>query len=92
MKQCYQADLLRTLANEDNMIALWKKMKESEHINHSMALQCVDTLLDYVGQRGFEYSDITAASKIHTAVRRSLNNSQKQATITKYFSKYTSVV
>jgi hypothetical protein len=27
MKQCYQSDLLRTLANEDdNIIALWKKM------------------------------------------------------------------
>jgi hypothetical protein len=34
-----------------------------------------------MGQRGFEYSNITAARKIHTAMRRSLNCSQKQVTI-----------
>jgi hypothetical protein len=45
------------------------------------------TLLDCMGQRGFEYSDITAARKIHTAVRRSPNSLQKQANITHYFSK-----
>jgi hypothetical protein len=31
------------------------------------------TLLDYMGQRGFEYSDITATRKVHTSMRRSLN-------------------
>jgi hypothetical protein len=46
-------------------------------ISHSMVLQCVDTLLDYMGQRGLKYSDIAAARKIRTAVRRSLNSSQK---------------
>jgi hypothetical protein len=56
-------------------------------ISHSMALQCVHTLLDYMGQRGLEYTDITAARKICTAVSSSLNSSQKQATITNYFSK-----
>jgi hypothetical protein len=40
-----------------------------------------------MGQRRFEYSDITAARKIHTAMKRSLNSSQKQVTITHYFSK-----
>jgi hypothetical protein len=49
-------------------------------------LQYVDTL-DYMGHRGFKYSDITAAMKIRTAVRRSLNSSQKQATIINCFSK-----
>jgi hypothetical protein len=43
------------------------------------------TLLEYMDQRGFEYSDITAARK--TCAARSLSNSQKQATITHYFSK-----
>jgi hypothetical protein len=28
------------------------------------------TLLNYMGHRGFEYSDIRATRKIHTAVRR----------------------
>jgi hypothetical protein len=64
-----------------------KNKDKAVSISHSMALQCVDTLLDYMGQRGFEYSDITATRKIHTAVRRSLNSSQKPVTITNYFSK-----
>jgi hypothetical protein len=66
----------------------WKdKSKEgqsNECISHSMSLQCVDTLLDYMGQTGLKYSDITAARKIRTAVRRSLHSSQKQLTITHY--------
>jgi hypothetical protein len=45
--------------------------QNSEHISHSMALQCI-ALLDYMGEKGFKYSDITAARKIHTAMRRSL--------------------
>jgi hypothetical protein len=57
------------------------------HISHSMALECVNIWWDYMGQRGFEYIDITVASKIHTAVSSSLNSSQKQATIANYFSK-----
>jgi hypothetical protein len=60
---------------------------ESVHVSHSMMLQCVGTLLDYMGHRGFEYSNITAAGNIRTAVRSCLNTSQKQATITNYFSK-----
>jgi hypothetical protein len=54
-------------------------------ISHSMVLQCVDTLPVYMGQRGFEYSDVTTARKIYTATRRSLSSFQKQATITEYF-------
>jgi hypothetical protein len=45
-------------------------------VSHSTVPQYL-TLLDYMGQRGFEYSDITAASTIHTAVRN-----LKQFTIT----------
>jgi hypothetical protein len=40
--------------------------ESSECVSHSMMLQCADTLLDYLGRRGFKY-DITAARKIHTA-------------------------
>jgi hypothetical protein len=64
-----------------------KKKEKTEFVSHSMALQCVYTLLEYMGHRGFKYSDIIAARKIHTTVRRSLNSSQKQATITNYFSR-----
>jgi hypothetical protein len=36
-----------------------------------------------MGQWGFEYDDITAMKIIQTAVRRNLNNSQKQTNIIK---------
>jgi hypothetical protein len=64
-----------------------KETVVSASVSHGMVLQCVDTLLDYMGQRGFEYSDITATSKIDTAMIRSLNSSQKQAPISNCFSK-----
>jgi hypothetical protein len=44
--------------------------ESSECISHNMVLQCVDTVLKYMGQRGFEYSDITATRKIRTIRRR----------------------
>jgi hypothetical protein len=64
-----------------------EERESSECVSHSMALHCVDTTTDYMGKRRVEYSDIKAARKIRTAVRRSLSSSQKQATITNYFSK-----
>jgi hypothetical protein len=45
-----------------------------------------------MGQTRFQYNDITAARKIHTAMRRSLNHSQKPVTITNCFSKQTLIV
>ncbi|GBM09705.1 hypothetical protein AVEN_186410-1 [Araneus ventricosus] len=36
-------------------------LNEENKISHSAALQSVETLLDYMGQRGFDYDDITAA-------------------------------
>jgi hypothetical protein len=38
-------------------------------------IQCVDTLLCYVDQSGFEDSDNTATRKIQTVMKRSQNNS-----------------
>ncbi|GBN81644.1 hypothetical protein AVEN_256535-1 [Araneus ventricosus] len=35
-------------------------LNEGNTIFHSAALQSVETLLDYMGQRGFDYGDITA--------------------------------
>lgn len=62
------------------------KSEEEGEWSEIMAMQCVDTLQDYMCQKGSRYSHITAARKIHTAVRNKLNSSQKQATITNCFS------
>ncbi|GBM61789.1 hypothetical protein AVEN_18346-1 [Araneus ventricosus] len=35
-------------------------LNEGNTVSHSAALQSVETLLDYMGQRGFDYGDITA--------------------------------
>jgi hypothetical protein len=46
-----------------------------------------NALLDYMGQRRFEYSEIMATRKIHAVVSSNLNSSQEQVSITNYFSK-----
>jgi hypothetical protein len=45
-----------------------EEREDSEHVSHSTALQCTDALLNYMGQRGFKYSDITAVTNFHTTV------------------------
>ncbi|GBM12425.1 hypothetical protein AVEN_55269-1 [Araneus ventricosus] len=37
-------------------------LNEGNTISHSVALQSVEILLDYTGQRGFDCGDITASS------------------------------
>ncbi|GBM13445.1 hypothetical protein AVEN_242295-1 [Araneus ventricosus] len=44
-------------------------LNEGNTISHSAALQSVETLLDYMGQRGFDYGDITAVRKICVDIR-----------------------
>ncbi|GBM79287.1 hypothetical protein AVEN_134076-1 [Araneus ventricosus] len=39
-------------------------LNEGNTISHSAALQSVETLLDYMGQRGIDYGDITAVRKM----------------------------
>ncbi|GBL93223.1 hypothetical protein AVEN_42669-1 [Araneus ventricosus] len=39
-------------------------LNEKNTISHSAALQSVEILLDYMGQRGFDYGDITAVRRI----------------------------
>ncbi|GBM89790.1 hypothetical protein AVEN_270238-1 [Araneus ventricosus] len=39
-------------------------LNEGNAISHSAVLQSVETLLDYMGQRGFDYGGITAVRKI----------------------------
>ncbi|GBN40979.1 hypothetical protein AVEN_807-1 [Araneus ventricosus] len=59
---------------------------EGNTISHSAALQSVETLLDYMGQRGFDYGDITAVRKICVDVRQEMNKHKKQRRITDFLS------
>ncbi|GBM82182.1 hypothetical protein AVEN_178939-1 [Araneus ventricosus] len=59
-------------------------LNEGNTISHSAALQPVETLLDYMGQRGFAYGDITAVRKICAYIRQEMNKEQKQRRITDF--------
>ncbi|GBO37763.1 hypothetical protein AVEN_131851-1 [Araneus ventricosus] len=61
-------------------------LNEENTISHSAALQSVETLLDYMGQRGFHYADITAVRKICVDIRQEMNKEQKQRSITDFLS------
>ncbi|GBN45510.1 hypothetical protein AVEN_105984-1 [Araneus ventricosus] len=60
-------------------------LNEGNTISHSASLQSVETLLDYMGQRGFDYDDITAVRKICVDIRQEMNKQQKQRLITEFF-------
>ncbi|GBM67113.1 hypothetical protein AVEN_59329-1 [Araneus ventricosus] len=60
-------------------------LNEGNTISHSAALPSVETLLDYMGQRGFDYGDITAVRKICVDKRQEMNKQQKQRRITDFF-------
>ncbi|GBM44119.1 hypothetical protein AVEN_242225-1 [Araneus ventricosus] len=60
-------------------------LNEGNTIYHSAALQSVETLLDYMGQRGFDYDGITTVRKICVDVRQEMNKQQKQRGITIFF-------
>ncbi|GBM56270.1 hypothetical protein AVEN_70726-1 [Araneus ventricosus] len=59
-------------------------LNEGNTISHSAALQSVEALLDYMGQRGFDYGDITAVPKIGVDIRQEMNKQQKQRRITDF--------
>ncbi|GBO37403.1 hypothetical protein AVEN_182825-1 [Araneus ventricosus] len=59
-------------------------LNEGNTISHSAALQCVETLLDYMGQRGFDYRDISAVRKRCVDIRQEMNKQQKQRRITDF--------
>ncbi|GBM29497.1 hypothetical protein AVEN_212231-1 [Araneus ventricosus] len=59
-------------------------LNEGNTISHSAALQSVESLLDYMGQRGFVYSDITAVRKRCVYIRQEMNKQQKQRRITDF--------
>ncbi|GBN90252.1 hypothetical protein AVEN_162397-1 [Araneus ventricosus] len=52
-------------------------LNEGNTISLSAALQSVETFLDYMGQRGFDYGDITAVRKICVDIRQGMNKQQK---------------
>ncbi|GBN69152.1 hypothetical protein AVEN_130046-1 [Araneus ventricosus] len=56
---------------------------EGNTISHSAALQSVKTLLYYMGQRGFDYGDITAVRKSCVDIQE-MNKQQKQRRITDF--------
>ncbi|GBN72953.1 hypothetical protein AVEN_49231-1 [Araneus ventricosus] len=60
-------------------------LNEGNTIYHSATLQSVETLLDYMGQRGFEYGDITAVRKICVDIRQEMNKEEIQRRITDFF-------
>ncbi|GBM94168.1 hypothetical protein AVEN_165792-1 [Araneus ventricosus] len=60
-------------------------LNEGNTISHSASLQSVETLLDYMGQRGFDYGGITAVRKICVNVRQEMNKQQKQRCIAGFF-------
>ncbi|GBN15619.1 hypothetical protein AVEN_102095-1 [Araneus ventricosus] len=51
-------------------------LNEGNTISHSAALQSMETLLDYMEQRGFDYGDITAVRKICVDIRQEMNKEQ----------------
>ncbi|GBM28589.1 hypothetical protein AVEN_265035-1 [Araneus ventricosus] len=60
-------------------------LNEGNTISHSAALQSVETFLDYMGRRGFDYGDITVVRKICVDIRQEMNKQQKQRLITDFF-------
>ncbi|GBN34250.1 hypothetical protein AVEN_243153-1 [Araneus ventricosus] len=52
-------EILQKLVNGESSSADAEDiLNERNTISHSAALQSVETLLDYMGQRGFDYGDI----------------------------------
>ncbi|GBN88108.1 hypothetical protein AVEN_191989-1 [Araneus ventricosus] len=75
-------EILQNLDNGESAISDAEDvLNEGNTISHSAALQSVETLLDYVGQRGFDYGDITAVRKICVDMRQEMNKEQKQRRI-----------
>ncbi|GBO21300.1 hypothetical protein AVEN_251625-1 [Araneus ventricosus] len=48
-------------------------LNEGNIVSQSAALQSVETLLDYMGQSGFDNGDITAVRKICVDIRQEMN-------------------
>ncbi|GBM15112.1 hypothetical protein AVEN_242158-1 [Araneus ventricosus] len=64
-------EILQKLDNEESASTDAEDvLNEGNTISHSAALQSVvETLLGYMGQRGFDFGDITAVRKICVDIR-----------------------
>ncbi|GBL90344.1 hypothetical protein AVEN_178795-1 [Araneus ventricosus] len=60
-------------------------LNEGNTISHSVALQSVETLLDYMEQKEFDYGDITAVRQICVNIRKEMNKQKKQRRIADFF-------
>ncbi|GBN76732.1 hypothetical protein AVEN_108146-1 [Araneus ventricosus] len=58
-------------------------LNEGNTASHSAALQSVEILLDYMGQKGFDYGDITAVRKICVDIQE-MKKQQEQKRITNF--------
>ncbi|GBN40521.1 hypothetical protein AVEN_15256-1 [Araneus ventricosus] len=78
-------EILQKLDNEEAAsIDAEDTLNEGNTVSHSAALQSVETLLDYMEQRGFDYGDITAVRKICVDIRQEMNKQQEQKRITDF--------
>ncbi|GBN74214.1 hypothetical protein AVEN_75189-1 [Araneus ventricosus] len=59
-------------------------LNEGNTISHSASPLSMETLLDYMGQRGFDYDDINAVRKICVDIRQEMNKEQKKRRITEF--------
>ncbi|GBN73092.1 hypothetical protein AVEN_79971-1 [Araneus ventricosus] len=82
----HKLEILQKLDNgESASTEVEDVLNEGNTISHSAAVQSVETLLDYMGQRGYDYGDITAVSKICVDIRQEMNKQQEQKRITDFF-------
>ncbi|GBO28198.1 hypothetical protein AVEN_94292-1 [Araneus ventricosus] len=79
-------EILQKLDNGESASTDAKDINEGNTISRSAALQSVETLLDYMGQKGFDYGDITAVRKICVDIRQQMNKQQKQRRIKDFLS------
>ncbi|GBN04966.1 hypothetical protein AVEN_237747-1 [Araneus ventricosus] len=78
-------EILQKLANGESASTDTEDvLNEGNTIYQSAALQSVETLLDYMGQRGFDYGDITAVRKTCVDIRQEMNKQQKQGSVTDF--------
>ncbi|GBM30799.1 hypothetical protein AVEN_192624-1 [Araneus ventricosus] len=84
LKVKQKLEILQKLDNGESASTDAEVINEGNTISHSAAVQSVETLLDYMGQRGFDYGDITAVRKICVDIRQEMNKQQKQRRITEF--------
>ncbi|GBM01612.1 hypothetical protein AVEN_60025-1 [Araneus ventricosus] len=76
LQKCDNGESARTDADD--------VLHEGNTISHSASLQSVESLLDHMGQREFDYGDITAVRQICVDVQ-GMNKQQKQRFFTDFF-------